>query len=546
MRSRLPVVLLTAILIPLVRPADGQAQESKDVAVEEDSLSAEILDASFRLLLDEDEEQAYDLITDYTQKLLWRERYWREHDPTPTTAKNERREEHYRRLRYARRWFAGRAHSDLRVDDRGIIYIRYGEPDSRYRQPGTGPIRSNESWAYNIGPGLLFEFVEMGGEYVQRSLLDAITGVTGRRAQYLSLLLELYQGRIDVHPRYAEIYQRLLMAEQDAVGRAGAVTAVSDSSAEAIALFDQDLSNDTYTADLEEYVTQIENRIYRERSKAPPMRYVFDYEAKPIPIVFSFANFRDRGSTARVELLYGIDFGDLGVRGAGDGSTTVSLNQRLVVFDAMLTPIGGDSGTVKVQPRADAAGRNQFYVNNATLRLKPGGYQLALNVSEPIRRRLGIYKTAFAARQFATDRLDLSDIVFSHYIRDTGGDQLLKIGRDIAPYPFSKVERNRPIYVYFEIYNLKLDDFGQTSYRIAYTVRRTKGASILNRVFGGKSSGEEVSATLERFGSSPDVGEYLQLDLGKLPAGNSILLLEVEDLNAKTSARGSRRFELVQ
>lgn len=541
MRCRIFTLLAAALLIWSTRVATGQEKQAK--GVEADSLSADVLEAAFQLLLDEDEKLAYNLVTDYKEKVAWRERYWREHDPTPTTPRNERREEHYRRIRYARQWFVGHLPNALGVDDRGVIYIRYGEPDSRYRQTGTGPIRSNESWAYQIGPGLLFEFVETGAGFQLRDLQDAIVGVTGQRGQYLSLLLELYQGRIDVHPRYAEIYQRLLVAEQDAVGRTSAVAAINDTTSEVVALFDQGLSSDTYTSDLESYVTEVQQRIYRERSRAPRTRYRFDYKAKPLPIVFSFANFRERGSLAKVELLYGVDFGEIGVRGDRQGSEPVTFNQRLVIFDAMMTPIGGDSGTVQVRPRRDATAPNQFYVNNATLRLKPGGYRLAFNIREPVRRRLGIYKTAFTAREFATDRLDLSDIVFSHYIREGTADQLLKIGRDIAPYPFSKVERKRPIYVYFEIYNLTPDDFGQTNYRISYTVRRTKGASILRKLLGGEQA--EVSASLERFGSSPDVGEYLQLDLSELPIGNSVLLLEVEDLNAGTKAQMRRRFELV-
>ncbi len=536
---------LAAALVLLSAGSTAIAQEKRDQAAVADSLSEDVLDAAFQLLLDDDEKKAYNLVTDYRDKLLWRERYWREHDPTPTTPRNERREEHYRRIRYARQWFAGYAANRIGVDDRGVVYIRYGEPDSRYRQAGTGPIRSNESWAYNIGPGLLFEFVEMVSGYQLRDLQDAIVGVTGRRGQYLSLLLELYQGRIDVHPRYAEIYQRLLAAEQDAVGRTGAVTTINDTTGEAVAISRSGLINDTYTGDLEQVVSRIQQRIYEERTRAPKSYFSYDYKAKPLPIVFSFANFRDRGSLAKVELLYGVDFGNLGIRGDQYSGNQVTLKQRLVVFDAMMRPVGGDSGTVQVRPRQDVAAQHQFYVNNATLRLKPGGYRIALNINEPSRRRLGIYKTAFTAREFATDRLDLSDVIFSHFIRETSGDQMLRIGKEIAPYPFSKVEKKRPIYVYFEIYNLTQDDFGQTDYRISYTVRRTKGASILAKMLGGEGKETQVSATLERFGSSADVGEYLQLDLSKLPTGNSVLLLEVQDVNAGTKAQVRRRFELV-
>ena len=97
--------------------------------------------------------------------------FWTTRDRAELRADGERLREHYRRLFYARKNFqltALNRHYDIveryrsgsrDFDDRGIIYIRHGEPSSRatYAAPGLEP---NESWRYSRPDGdLLFHFV---------------------------------------------------------------------------------------------------------------------------------------------------------------------------------------------------------------------------------------------------------------------------------------------------------------------------------------------------------------------------------------------------
>jgi GWxTD domain-containing protein len=98
-------------------------------------------------------------------------RFWGERDLTELRTNGERVLEHYRRLFYARKNFqltANNRHYDIveryrsgsrDFDDRGVIYIRHGEPSSRasYAAPGLEP---NESWRYSRTDGdLIFHFI---------------------------------------------------------------------------------------------------------------------------------------------------------------------------------------------------------------------------------------------------------------------------------------------------------------------------------------------------------------------------------------------------
>jgi GWxTD domain-containing protein len=112
------------------------------------------------------------------------EAFWKEHDPTQGTARNEIKEEFYRRVAYANANFSFLQKGIL--TDRGRIYVRYGEPDLIEKQvvPTTGGAaevvvdemigrenieprisqklggrdkRSYEVWIYNLRGKPLFE-----------------------------------------------------------------------------------------------------------------------------------------------------------------------------------------------------------------------------------------------------------------------------------------------------------------------------------------------------------------------------------------------------
>jgi GWxTD domain-containing protein len=56
--------------------------------------------------------------------------YWIQNNPSITSAYNERLIEHWERITYARNHFNENSSSPYDTDDRGLIYVKYGEPDS--------------------------------------------------------------------------------------------------------------------------------------------------------------------------------------------------------------------------------------------------------------------------------------------------------------------------------------------------------------------------------------------------------------------------------
>jgi GWxTD domain-containing protein len=94
-------------------------------------------------------------------------RFWTDRDHLELRSEGERLREHYRRLLYAwthfpltisRRYYGRRdafRSGNHEIDDRGIIYIRHGDPDQRLR-PFIFGAMPNESWHYARADGDLF------------------------------------------------------------------------------------------------------------------------------------------------------------------------------------------------------------------------------------------------------------------------------------------------------------------------------------------------------------------------------------------------------
>ena len=82
-----------------------------------------------------------------SERVLTFEAWWKGKDPTPTTPENELREEYYRRIRYADQYFSTVGREGW-LTDRGMVYIRWGEPDQIDRYPFELGKKPYQIWYY--------------------------------------------------------------------------------------------------------------------------------------------------------------------------------------------------------------------------------------------------------------------------------------------------------------------------------------------------------------------------------------------------------------
>jgi len=64
------------------------------------------LDEDVRWIINDDERNAFEKLTDNNERNRFIEQFWLRRDPTPGTTENEFKEEHYRRIAYSNERFA--------------------------------------------------------------------------------------------------------------------------------------------------------------------------------------------------------------------------------------------------------------------------------------------------------------------------------------------------------------------------------------------------------------------------------------------------------
>ena len=183
-RSRFLLLLLCLGLGTGIVSAQTQKRKSENTS----DYFRKWLDEDVVYLITHDERAVFDRLTTVEEREQFIEQFWSRRDPTPGTAANEFKEEHYIRIKYANENFA--AGLPGWRSDRGMIYIKYGRPDSvksnptggaytreSYEGGGTTSTYPFEVWSYRnipgVGQDVEIEFVDRLGSGDYRIARDA-------------------------------------------------------------------------------------------------------------------------------------------------------------------------------------------------------------------------------------------------------------------------------------------------------------------------------------------------------------------------------------
>ncbi len=411
----------------------------------------------------------YAAIADSAEREIFWQKFWKEKDPTPTTHKNERYEEHLRRLEYSDQHF-----KDLLYhwDDRGKIYIKYGEPDYRELNPMGDAL-------YNSDP---FEKVdESNGEAITMRKKSGTLGWERWTYNSLAKIFSFVQRDVG--------YSLVKDLDNAKSGSAKATL----KSLQAI-----DASMPTLGDTL------------------PSGIYEHDY-GQPLDFPFDLARFAAQGK-AEVWISYSIPLGEIVYEEAtGRGL----LNRSIVIFDENMVEVGHDENILTPEPPGDQikTGEGQA-IDLVKFNLLPGGYSMAISVMDLNSGKTGIYKYKFSIIDYKTGAEETSDLVLSSDIRyDNNNGKFSKGGYRIIPQPGNSFKKDRDIYFYYELYNLKYSQAEPRILQVRYLIFPKKGNKALS------SRQELIKANSETVALASGIATT------DIPAGDYILVVEIRDRN---------------
>ncbi len=476
-----------------------------------------------------------------------RDVFWLEQDPTPTTRVNERRVEHYRRVYFARSNFVegleewhGRG-----WDRRGDVYIRLGHPDhqswsdylvfetdekvakvkNRLNMMAANALeevspskhvhgQSSSSYGYGAGP----ETAELRG---------VPTFPIPRRRSVMLDGSELgYKWESWI---YAEVGGGIEITFLDPTGSGFFDFAPIPPNSPNQALWSR-MAPETIVA--------------RVVSHTPSV-YMHDYGGDPLDLYMYTANFRESERETAMETYMGVPMAAL----TPSGNSQVMLDRDVVVYDRSLRPVFRDSVRV-AEAISGQAGKGTLMVDQVRAALSPGQYLLAAQVRDPISRKIQAHKTYVTVQSFRGEALALSDLELAGQIVEVG-EQVGKFQKGdlrVVPLPSKTFAKSQPVYLYYEVYNLSRDAFGQTRYRVEYRLKGVQGTGLirgLGRLLSQAPRADGVQISYEHTGTATSEPLYIALDVPE----NSKEQLEIEvvvtDLNKPNTPSVSKQARFV-
>ncbi|NOZ60434.1 MAG: GWxTD domain-containing protein [Calditrichaeota bacterium] len=452
-----------------------------------------------KILLTKEEKKEFESAP-YAEKKRVFIKFWKSRDPDPSTPENERLIEHFRRVKFARENFHFTA--PPYYDDRGRIYIKYGKPDVRYNSPiGNLPVKDNESWSYeSIQDGLVFDFVADGGYYrLAQDLTEAAMSGYGYN-QRLILANELYQDRSHISKTYSRL----------ATG------------------FSQQRLND-YHISRNEALDKYPGELFR-----PANEKKFRF-----PFITRWSQFKGEGGLTRVEFY--TSFPGMALKlNPFDDKPEKNVDFYIELDDTDFRTILDEHKRLRYKIRNPQKLRDHQFVFQDNYSLKPEIYQAAFVLTDVETATKGVKRRQLRVRNFSGDSLMVSSLQLSAEIKPktkNSNKTFVKNDLEVDPYTFKRVMRKTPIYLYFEIYNLKKDEDGNTHYKVVYKIetikpersfwQKTFGA--VGRIFGGTKK-SSITLSGEHMGDSKDAVEFIAFDLKNLERGEQILRVTVTDL----------------
>lgn len=202
----------------------------------------------FHYLADSNELAGFDAQPDPAARAAWLARFWGRRDVAEARDPGERLAEHNRRWFHAQRSFrlvSRHRHYDItevfrsgqaEFDDRGVIYLRHGEPDQRAMFPSDMTrVQPNQSWLYRRTEGdVVFHFVARD-DAADYKLVESLVDALGFRAAVQAAgrpdagITELYASREQFGGTYARLarggsFSGTALADERSAGRRAIAT----------------------------------------------------------------------------------------------------------------------------------------------------------------------------------------------------------------------------------------------------------------------------------------------------------------------------------
>jgi GWxTD domain-containing protein len=480
---------------PLKRPLSQKQKKSnsKSLRMELSHRDKVWLDQDVAWIITDEERSAFKQLSNDEERENFIESFWQRRDPTPDTAENEFKEEHYRRIAYANEHFP--AGIPGWKTDRGRMYIVFGPADEIESHPSGGtyqrPMEEGggststfpfEQWRYRylegVGQEVIIEFVDtcMCNDYhmtIDRSEKDA--------------LLMTPNGGLT-------LYEQMGITNKASRFTGGGMERLGTSP------FNRDLQTKQFDR-LEQYANlnkapaikfkDLENELVTHKVVLNPMP--FDVRADFVKVT---------SDTVLVPVTVQIRNRDVTFQNKeGIERGTVNIFGRVTTLTGRIAQTFEDTVQVDVPAELLPRTAENSSVYWKALPLKPGRYRLDIVVKDVNGDRTGVWSRALPVPDFSDDRLSNSSLIMADQMEPVAAKNVgtgnfvigtTKVRPRVAPSDGKPIsfKRNQKLNFWMQVYNLSVDDkTHKPSATIEYNVTDAANKAVIHTVESTETMG---------------------------------------------------------
>jgi GWxTD domain-containing protein len=493
----------------------------------------------------------------------WIARYWRAHDPTPTTGKNEKMIEHNIRVKLARQFFASEKWPYW--DKRGEVYIRYGPPNYRGIVHAEVTARKvhppGELWYYTRHDMVVsFQDFNLNGHYIYAiNPFGALQDMDPELVEFLAFaadeplersipsdLLDSYRDpetdpEVDRSPwsplEEAAIGPKPVRVVRERMNRV--VEGMDEiANPDQAAITPDNPSDQFLLRRADEMAANFEGVL-----EDTPASYPFNFqEEERLPFFFGVEQFKAGEAVNRVEV--NVQFPVDPLR-EGEDRAARTYRAAAVFLDKDYNRVARDDRELVLPVRAGDGATTRYVPAQLIGSLERSYYRVAVSVTEVETQRTSSYWTTVELEDYGGE-LALSDVLFAQKIESAERQSPFNRGAlEVVPHPLRRYPRGSTVPVYFEVYNLGLDEDGLANYTVEYRIVPHEGQK---KRFWDRFDGPTPAAS-SRFkssGYSADEPLFVKIESENLAPGAYDFLVTVKDEYWQSVAYRRATFRIVE
>ena len=489
---------------------DGQPagyQTYLEGAALDDSVAVEGYRADLALIASDSALAEFDF-NQGARRVAFLRRFWGQRDRSALLLDGERLCEHYRRIHYAHQNFqlvSQNRHFDIveryrsgntEFDDRGIIYIRHGEPTRRatFIIQGTigGDPRLNETWEYDRTEGLLIFHFLAREDLQDYKLVESLFDILGFEAAislqrdwnastYAGLANDLLYSRDAISP----IYGRLLSS-----GASGAQRYMNEERLMGRRSIERGTTTDTHEFS---YARELGARTGMMALGGPDQSSI-------LHVTYAIAGSSLQPVSSERGLLYPVRL-------------------RLSALDRVGRPVVTIDTTRVFFARA-AVPKDEFLVGALQIPVAPGWIRYRLGLEQSPDNGVMLPPDTMIVGDFSGRHLEMSDLVLgarsAHLTwRPAGGDT-------VWFNPTQRFSRREIMELYYEVHGIRPQSTYQTEVRVY-----KEGSGKVLGIFGGRKPAIRLAFDDVTSGESTPVRRGIALD--RLSPGRYWIEVAIKD-----------------